>query len=237
MVARQGLSVRLQGARRSRCGVIVDDEQRRRRAETPCRPSGCGRHGAICGVLARLCRAGLRSRATASPLEATPRRCPASPASWRLASGPMAPATRPSRLLPRAARSLAKRSGRAGVTPGGRRRAAKAGGDRFPSVDGAFLDGLLGCQREARIDVAAVGSARSRTCRSSCVVLETVPRRVVFIALFAGGPDLLVRQTGARHRRDLLDRAAAERRSAGAGNRRCRDRGGALLGRWIGGGV
>ena len=40
----------MQGARRNRCGAIVDDEQRRRRAETPCRPSGCGRHGAICGV-------------------------------------------------------------------------------------------------------------------------------------------------------------------------------------------
>ena len=61
-----------------------DDEQRSRRAVTPCRPSGCGGMGPA-AVLP------LRDDATASPV------------SRRLASGPMARATRPSRLLPRAA--------------------------------------------------------------------------------------------------------------------------------------
>ena len=62
-----------------------DDEQRSRRAAIPCRPAGCGGMG---------------------PAAALPLRddAPTSPVSHLLASGPMALATRPSRLLPRAAR-------------------------------------------------------------------------------------------------------------------------------------
>jgi hypothetical protein len=37
-----GLARRAQGARRRRCGVIVDDEQRSDRRVTPMRPSGSG---------------------------------------------------------------------------------------------------------------------------------------------------------------------------------------------------
>jgi hypothetical protein len=37
-----GLAARAQGARRRRCGDIVDDEQRRDRAATPMRPKGSG---------------------------------------------------------------------------------------------------------------------------------------------------------------------------------------------------
>jgi hypothetical protein len=37
-----GLASRAQGARRRRCGDIVDDEQRRDRLATPMRPKGCG---------------------------------------------------------------------------------------------------------------------------------------------------------------------------------------------------
>ena len=37
-----GLASRAQGARRRRCGAIVDDEQRRDRLATPMRPKGCG---------------------------------------------------------------------------------------------------------------------------------------------------------------------------------------------------
>src|SRR5512136_841434 len=37
-----GLAGRAQGARRRRCGDIVDDEQRRDRPATPMRPSGSG---------------------------------------------------------------------------------------------------------------------------------------------------------------------------------------------------
>ena len=75
MVARQGLRARMQGTRRSRCGDIVHRRQPSndsRRALTPCRPSGCGAMG---------------------PSAALPllNDAPASPASRRLASGPIAP--------------------------------------------------------------------------------------------------------------------------------------------------
>ncbi len=41
-----GLARRAQGARRKRCGAIVDDEQRRDRRATPMRPLGSGLAGA-----------------------------------------------------------------------------------------------------------------------------------------------------------------------------------------------
>jgi hypothetical protein len=41
-----GLARRAQGARRRRCGDIVDDEQRSDRRATPMRPSGSGGAGA-----------------------------------------------------------------------------------------------------------------------------------------------------------------------------------------------
>ena len=45
-----GLAWRAQGARRRRCGDIVDDEQRGDRRAIPMRPPGSGRRGGICCV-------------------------------------------------------------------------------------------------------------------------------------------------------------------------------------------
>ncbi len=75
-----GLARRAQGARRRRCGDIVDDEQRSDRRATPMRPSGSG-----------------FARASAAlPLldDVT-----ASPASRRLASARAKPGTRPFLIL------------------------------------------------------------------------------------------------------------------------------------------
>ena len=47
-----GLAVRDQGARRRRCGGIVDDEQRGYRAAIPTSPEGYGRRRAVCFVVA-----------------------------------------------------------------------------------------------------------------------------------------------------------------------------------------
>jgi hypothetical protein len=70
-----GLAGRAQGARRRRCGAIVDNEQRRDRPATPMRPKGSGGAGAS-AVLELLDDV------------------PASPASLRLASAPAALGTR-----------------------------------------------------------------------------------------------------------------------------------------------
>ena len=70
-----GLARRAQGARRRRCGDIVDDEQRRYRLASPMRPLGFGQAGA--------------SAALALLEDDT-----ASPASRRLASAPAWPETR-----------------------------------------------------------------------------------------------------------------------------------------------
>ena len=83
--ARMGLAGRAQGARRRRCGDIVDDEQRRDRPATPMRPKGSGGAWASAALT-------LLDDVTASP------------ALRRLASAHAALGTQPSVLSPRAAR-------------------------------------------------------------------------------------------------------------------------------------
>jgi hypothetical protein len=75
-----GLAWRAQGARRRRCGAIVDDEQRSDRRATPMRPLGSG----------------FAQASAALPLldDVT-----ASPASRRLASARAKPGTRPLLIL------------------------------------------------------------------------------------------------------------------------------------------
>jgi hypothetical protein len=70
-----GLARRAQGARRRRCGDIVDDEQRRDRLATPMRPLGFGQAGASAALA-------LLDDVTTSP------------ASRRLAAAPAWPETR-----------------------------------------------------------------------------------------------------------------------------------------------
>ena len=79
-VARVGLARRAPGARRRRCGYIVDDEQRRDRPQSPRArrvPGGAGASAALA----------LLDDVTTSP------------ASRRLASAPAAPGTRPLLIL------------------------------------------------------------------------------------------------------------------------------------------
>ena len=75
-----GLARRAQGARRRRCGDIVDDEQRSDRRAIPMRSSGSG----------------LARASAALPLLDD---VPASPASRRLASALATPGTRPLLIL------------------------------------------------------------------------------------------------------------------------------------------
>ena len=81
------LTRRAQGARRRRCGDIVDDEQRSDRRATPMRPSGSG----------------VARASAALPLLDD---VPASPASRRLASAHATPGTRPLLILGRAPRAI-----------------------------------------------------------------------------------------------------------------------------------
>ena len=82
-----GLARRAQGARRRRCGDIVDDEQRRDRLATPMRPLGFGQAGASAALA-------LLDDGTASPV------------SRRLASAPAWPETRHLLILGQARSSL-----------------------------------------------------------------------------------------------------------------------------------
>jgi hypothetical protein len=82
-----GLAGRAQGARRRRCGDIVDDEQRRDRPATPMRPTGSG---------------GAWASAALALLDDVP----TSPASRRLASAPAALGTRHILILGQAPSTL-----------------------------------------------------------------------------------------------------------------------------------
>ena len=74
--------------------VIANDEQRSMRSANPCRPAGCGGTGPSAASGSLMVDGGSAVRRT------TPARAGASP---RIASGPMAQATRTAGLLPRGA--------------------------------------------------------------------------------------------------------------------------------------